>query len=146
MMRAIARGALWVLLVSLTLFLWLNLHELAHTVAARAGGDSSAKYYLYQRTDRGLACIGCNVYAEKRLSYGGNLAVTVAGVLITQLTALGLVGWGSRQALASLRRRISLVVASTCAVDAPLQVLQAVWADVASQQHLTRVDPADTIY
>jgi len=135
-----------ILLAIVALLVALNLHELGHTVAARASGDFDAMYYLYRNDPREGTCIGCNVYDETRLTYLGNVFVTVAGVLTTQAIAFGLWSWGVHRELRSLKRRLSLLIALTFMVDVPLQVLQALHADVAKQVHLIRVDLADTLY
>lgn len=145
-MRKVLRVALFVLLAIAALVVALNVHEMGHTLAARVAGDFDAMYFLYRIDPREGTCIGCNVYDETRLSYVGNLAVTVAGVLTTQVIALVLWLWGTRKTLHSPKRRLSMLIALVFMVDVPLQVLQALGADVSKQQHLTRVDLADTLY
>jgi hypothetical protein len=145
-MKKVLNVAALVLLAVGALLIALNLHEMGHTLAARAAGDSGAMYFLYRNDPHTGTCIGCNVYDETRLSYGGNLWVTVAGVLTTQVIAFGLWLWGVRKEPHSLQRRLALLIALVFMVDVPLQVLQALFADVAKQAQLTRVDLADTLY
>ncbi len=145
-MRKIPYVAALVLLAISAFFVALNLHEMGHTLAARLAGDSDAMYFLYRNDPREGTCIGCNVYDETRLSDLGNLCVTVAGVLTTQVIAFGLWLWGARRELHSLKRRLALLIALVFMVDVPLQVLQALYTDVSKQEHLTRVDLADTLY
>lgn len=104
-----------------------------------------AIYYLYRRYPGG-DCLGCNVYDERRLGYGANLAVTVAGVLVTQIAALGFLAAAARRRAGTGARASFLVLAGVCFVDLPLQVGQALAADVAHQSRLTGVDLADTLY
>ena len=134
------------LLAVIALVLALNLHEMGHTLVARLAGDSDAKYFLYRHDPNLGSCIGCNLYDDKRLSYAGNIAVTVAGVMTTQTLALSLLVWGSRKRLHSAKRRVILLTAFVFMLDMPLQALQALEANVARQQRLTRVDLADTLY
>lgn len=124
----------------------LNVHEIGHTLVAQLSGDRSARYFLYRHDVAHGTCLGCNIYDASRLSYMGNVAVTVGGVVTTQLFAVALLAWSSRQKRYSLRRRASLIAAVTFAVDAPLQVFQAIHANVGTQRALTRVDLADTLY
>jgi len=110
-----------VLLAISALLIALNLHEMGHTLAARAGGDVDAMYYLYRNDPHTGTCIGCNVYDETRLSYLGNLWVTIAGVLTTQMIAFWLWLWGIRKELHSLQRRLALLIALVFMVDVPLK-------------------------
>lgn len=127
------------------LFAGLNLHELAHTVAARLGGDSSAHYSLYHWGEGG-GCVGCNWYDPDHLSFFGNLVVTVAGVLATQIVVLALVVWGAALRRGSLPRRLALVAAGCLFLDFLLQLAQGLLAHVTTQSRLTRVDFADTLF
>jgi hypothetical protein len=145
-MRKVAYVAAMFLLAVIALAVALNVHELGHTAVARLAGDSNAMYFLFQHDPGGSTCIGCNIYDEGRLSYLGNIAVTIAGVAVTQSIVLVLIIFGSRKQLSSHKRQIVLLIAFTFLLDAPLQVFQAAHANIASQQHLTRVDLADTIF
>lgn len=145
-MRKIVYYSGMVLLALITLAIALNIHEIGHTIVAQLAGDHNATYFLYHHDPGKGTCIGCNIYDETSLSYFGNIAVTIGGVAVTQLIVLALVTWGSRQKFRTLKRRIALLVAAIFAVDAPLQVLQALLANIAAQQSLTRVDLADTLY
>lgn len=144
-MRRLGLAASIVLLVVGVLFAGLNLHELAHTVAARLGGDSSAHYSLY-RWGKGGACVGCNWYDPSHLSFLGNLVVTVAGVLATQIVVVALVSWRASPRRGSVARRLALVAAACLFLDFLLQLAQGLLAPVTAQRHLTRVDFADTLY
>lgn len=144
-MRRIGYLLALVLLAVVGLFVMVNVHEMAHTAAARAGGDPGAVYYLYRRYPGG-DCLGCNIYDERRLGYAANLAVTVAGVLVTQVAALGVLAAAGRRRPETRARAVLLVLAGVCFLDLPLQVGQALAADVAHQSRLTRVDLADTLY
>lgn len=142
--RRVGRVLAWLLLAVVGFVAMVNLHEVAHTAAARLAGDRTAVYYLY-RHQPGGDCFGCNVYDDRRLGYAGNLGVTVAGVIATQLAALALLAAARRRRGANTRTALR-VLAGVCLLDLPLQVAQALAADVAHQQRLTRVDLADTLY
>jgi hypothetical protein len=144
-MRRIGFVLALMLLAVACLVVMVDVHELAHTAAARLGGDRGAAYYLY-RHHPGGDCLGCNVYDERRLGYGANIAVTVAGVLVTQVAALGLLVIGARRRAGTWARAAWLVAAGVFFLDLSLQVGQALAADVAHQTRLSRVDLADTLY
>lgn len=143
--KAILLVALMLLPIT-ALVIALNLHELGHTIVARLSGDQTAVYFLYHREANGGLCIGCNIYNEQRLTYAGNLAVTVAGVLTTQAIAVCCVLFSRRQTPKSTAKRISLLITAAFLIDAPWQVFAAITANVSTQHHLTRIDLADTIY
>lgn len=144
--RPIAYFICTLVFVMTVLMLALNIHEIGHTLVAQLSGDHGARYFLYRHDAARGTCLGCNIYDASRLSYMGNVAVTVGGVVTTQLVAVALLVWSSRQKRYSLRRRTSLVAAVIFSVDAPLQVFQAIIANVGTQRALTRVDLADTLY
>ena len=144
-MKRLGLAASMLVFVVGVLFAGLNLHELAHTVAARLGGDLTAHYSLYHWGEGG-GCVGCNWYDPSHLSLLGNLVVTVAGVLATQVVVLALVVWGAARRRGSLPRRLALVAAACLLLDFLLQFTQGLLAQVTAQRHLTRVDFADTLY
>ena len=145
-MRKIAYCFFMFFLALLALAIALNIHEIGHTLVAQIAGDHDARYFLYHHDPGKGTCIGCNIYDETRLSYLGNIAVTLGGVAITQIIVVALLAWGARQKLKGFKRRLAFLVASVFAIDAPVQVLQALLANVAAQRSLTRVDLADTLY
>jgi hypothetical protein len=137
--------ALLVLLVPVAAFVMVNLHEIGHTFFARLFGDGDATYFFYRRFDGGF-CFGCNVYAEARLSYLGNMLVTLGGVVFTQLIMILTLILRRAMADESWGRRAAALFATVCVLDLPLQVWQGMRADIASQTGLVRVDLADFTY
>jgi hypothetical protein len=145
-MRKFSYYALMFLLALVAFVVALNIHEIGHTIVAQLAGDHNARYFLYHHEPGKGTCIGCNIYDETRLSYLGNVAVTIGGVAITQVIVIALVAWGSSQKVRSIKRHIICLVSCVFAIDAPIQVLQALLANVGAQRSLTRVDLADTLY
>jgi len=139
--------ALYVLFVVVSLFVMINVHEIGHTVFARLFGDSSAFYALYRlRPDGSVACIGCNVYDETKISFFGNVVVTLGGVVFSQgLAVVSL--WYKRKAKKSEKgRRFCSVLTAVCVFDAVLQVAQGITANTVQQSAFTRVDIADFVW
>lgn len=141
------------LVLPLALFLWLNIHELGHTLAAYLLGDHEARYALYlkdaaaQHPGPSGACIGCTFYDEDKLSLFGNVLVTVAGLLASQLAALLLLRLASAWLRPdSLRRFLLRFVAWILSCDVMLQVGQALGKRIGTQTRISRVDLADTLY
>lgn len=123
-------------------FIMLNIHEIGHTIFARLLGDPQARYVLYQPGE----CIGCNLYDESKLSPWGNVLNSAAGLIVTQLVALGLVWLSRRRSRNPLARSALGTALVIFLLDVPVQVLQGLVADVNHQTHLTRVDMADVLY
>jgi hypothetical protein len=125
----------------IALFIFVNLHEIGHTLFARLLGDPQSVYYLVQ-IEGDHQCFGCNIYDTAKLTWGANLAVAVAGVLFSQAAALALIaGW--RRAHPAWLRQALLIGVVVFLFDFPLQVLQAFRPDVAYQTGYTNVDFAD---
>ncbi len=130
-----------------SLFIMINVHEIGHTVFARLFGDNHAFYALYRlRADGSLACVGCNVYDEAKLSFLGNVFVTLGGVTFSQLMAITLLWYGEKAKTNQTARRFFRVVATVCLFDVFFQVAQGIVANIAHQVAFTRVDIADFIW
>jgi hypothetical protein len=139
------RRALLVLLVPVAAFVMVNIHEIGHTFLARLFGDTGATYFLYRYSEDGF-CLGCNVYDEGRLSYLGNVLVTLGGVLFTTVAMILSLLLRKMRPVGRWVRRTAAIFATVCFLDVPLQVWQGIQADVASQTGLVRVDLADFTY
>jgi hypothetical protein len=125
----------------IALFVFVNLHEIGHTVLARLLGDPQSVYYLVQ-IQGDHQCFGCNIYDPHKLVWGANLAVTAAGVIFSQASAIGLIVlW--RKAKPAWLRQALLTSVIVFLFDFPLQVFQAFRPDVAYQTDYTNVDLAD---
>jgi hypothetical protein len=97
-------------------------HEVGHTLVARALGDGRATFTLYSSH-----CIGCNLYDSQRLSPMANVAVSLGGVLFTGLAtvaALGTLCWRRRPSW--LPRWLLIELAGVCFIgDFLWQIVQA---------------------
>lgn len=111
-MRTAWRVVRLVVFAIVFMFLMINWHEIGHTVVARALGDSSAHYALYNSTATS-SCAGCNLYNSAQLSDSANIIVNFAGVLFTQIlawVAILLMASGSARAIPSGMLWIVIVV------------------------------------
>jgi len=134
-----ALGALLVLLLSV--FLMINLHELGHTALSWVLGGHSAYYRLVEFGPRGLRCIGCNHYDAAGLGYWSRVLVPLGGVLTTQL-----VFWVSLYLLARYRRlrgAYAWVWLGVFLLDAAVQVVHVLPVNIAAVHAETGVDLAD---
>lgn len=132
-------GTLLVLLLSV--FLMINLHELGHTAMSWVLGGHSAYYRLVEFGPDGLRCIGCNHYDVTGLGYWSRVLVPLGGVLATQL-----IFWVSLYLLARYRRlrgAYAWVWLGVFLLDAAVQVVQALPANIAAIHAETGVDMAD---
>ncbi len=128
------------------LLVFVVIHEAGHTALARLLGDPASTFYLYQITPKS-ACLGCNVYDDKKLTQVGNLLVSIGGLLFTQAAAIFTLFVAGRLPPGSFRRRLLIVYGLVFAfLDVPLQVIQGLAANVAGQSALTGVDLADCLY
>lgn len=124
----------------------INVHEIGHTLLARALGDEDAAYYLYKKFDVDKACLGCNIYDERKLSEFGNMLVSLGGVLSTQLVVWVLVWVWSRRVRLPDHRHLLVTAIIVFASDVPFQVFRGIQADVAGQARLVRIDLADFVF
>jgi hypothetical protein len=124
----------------------INVHEIGHTLLARALGDEDAAYYIYKQFDVDKACIGCNIYDERKLSAFGNMLVTLMGVLFSQLVVLVLAWVWSRGVRLQDYRHLLVTAIIVFALDVPFQVFRGIQADVAGQAGLVRIDLADFVF
>jgi hypothetical protein len=146
-MRTKWRRLLAIILFAPVIFLvMVNIHEIGHTLLARALGDEDAVYYLYREFDTDKACFGCNIYNPRKLTAFENTLVTVAGVLSSQLVVLGLLWLWSRRTRHPGHHYLMVTAIIIFASDVPFQVFRGIRADVASQTGLVRVDLADFLY
>ncbi len=123
----------------------LNVHELGHTVFAQLFGDASAVYHLYQHQPGGGYCLGCNVYDPNALSLTGNLAVTVGGLIFTQMLALGLIFVRSGDRYCFSGPLIHILI-GVCLLDMVFQTFGGLARNVMHQPSLSGIDMADFIY
>jgi hypothetical protein len=92
--RAVLVIGLAVLCVPVVTVAMVLTHEIGHTVMARLLGDGRATFRIY-----GDGCVGCNLYDSQRLTPGGNVAVSLAGVwatMIATIVAVAALAWRRR--------------------------------------------------
>ncbi|RMG97562.1 MAG: hypothetical protein D6706_08370 [Chloroflexi bacterium] len=127
-------------------FLMLVLHELGHTIFARLLGDQTAVFYLYRRFENGGFCIGCNIYNAEALSSSALLLVSLAGLLFTQLIAIGLLYLRRHAQNPSFLHQVTSIWLAVFVLDMPTQLLQIFQVDPARVNRLTNIDLVDTVY
>jgi hypothetical protein len=134
-----------ILLIPALLVGFTVVHELGHTILARALGDPDSTFYLV-KIDEGGTCLGCNIYDHTRISKGGNLLVSLGGLLATQLAALGTLFGYTKAPQGTFVERLSIVIAVGFAfLDVPVQTIQGLVYDLNSQTWPTNVDPVDAM-
>ncbi|MFE2749319.1 hypothetical protein ACFXKS_30455 [Streptomyces scopuliridis] len=119
--------------VALGLFVALNIHELGHTAVAWLAGDHNASYELRCEP----AGFGCNHFDATGMSKPEKLAVTLGGILVTQIITWSLVLLRRR---AGLRwRPVLTALVAVFAIDPVLQFVQAALTPL-PEYDLTKVD------
>jgi hypothetical protein len=83
-MHTIIRIPLWFVQLILAFLLFLNIHELLHTITARVLGDPTAYYVLYERYQDGYA-IGRNYASDDYLTPLAAIIVSLAAPVGTRL-------------------------------------------------------------
>ncbi|MBZ0286407.1 MAG: hypothetical protein K8I30_02245, partial [Anaerolineae bacterium] len=73
--------------IILAFFIFLNLHEIGHTITARLAGDYTAHYIMYERYASGGFSIGRNITNEALLTPLALVIVSLAGPVGTRLLA-----------------------------------------------------------
>ncbi|MFJ5306991.1 hypothetical protein [Streptomyces sp. NPDC088350] len=127
------RTGVVVITALLGMFVALNIHELGHTAVAWLAGDHNASYQLHCEP----AGFGCNHFDATRMNTSEKVAVTLGGVLVTQV-----ITWS----LFLLRRRagrrwypVLTPLLAVFAVDPVLQFTQAALTPL-PEYDLTKVD------
>lgn len=127
----------------LLLVVFTVVHELGHTILARLMGDPDSVFYLY-KIEETSACLGCNIYNQTRLSYAGNLIVSIAGLGFTQVAAfLALIGRRYVRTDTFPQRLLNAVGLSFAFLDVPVQVIQGLLYDISRHTWPTNVDLMD---
>ena len=122
-------------------------HEIGHTVLARLFGDYGSTFYLAQidPDGRGL-CLGCNITDHAKLSPLGNLAVSLGGLLFTQVMALIALGMMRFTLSHTLRNWLLTPIALGFAfLDVPVQVIQGLLYNIERHTWPTGVDLMDAM-
>lgn len=136
---------IFLIVLSIPVFLisFVVVHEAGHTILARLLGDPDSIFYLVN-IDENNFCLGCNIYDPLKLSWGGNLIVSLGGLLATQTVALlALLLLNLRYSNDLSRRLLSIFALAFAFLDVPLQVLQGLAYNLNSNTWPTNVDLLD---
>jgi hypothetical protein len=136
------QAILMTLLVLMSVFALINIHEIGHVVFGRLLGATDARYYLYYEHEGGRA-IGYYTYDSSNLSRMAQSVVTTGGLVFTQLTAVWILILRGAWLRHWFSRRLATVAAAVFTLDFPWQVAQAIRADVMNQTAVRGVDLAD---
>lgn len=115
------------------LFVALNIHELGHTALAWLAGDHNASYELRCEP----AGFGCNHFDATGMSTPWKIAVTLGGVLITQIVTWSLLVL--RRRAGQRWRPVLTPLVAVFAIDPVLQFVQAALTPL-PEYDLTKVD------
>ena len=142
-MRRLVRILLGLVLVPAILIAFVVAHEVGHTLLAQALGDPNSTFYLVKIDEHG-ECLGCNIYDQTKLSWSGNLVVSLAGLLATQVVAVAaLLMLGLRRAGGFLRRLLMGIALEFAFLDVMVQVTQGLLYDMSRHTWPTDVDLLD---
>jgi hypothetical protein len=142
-MRKVLVILLVILLVPVFLVTFTVVHELGHTILARILGDPESVFYL-ARFEAHSTCLGCNIYDPSRLSWAGNLVVSLGGLLATQLVAL-IALFLLRQPIEKrlYRQFLGTIAFGFAFLDVTVQVLQGLLYNLSHETFPTNVDLVD---
>jgi hypothetical protein len=141
-MRKVLIVSLVILLLPVFIVIFVVVHEVGHTILARLLGDPQSVFYLY-KFDEQSTCLGCNIYDPYKLSWGGNLLVSLGGLAATQLSALVLLFLrrGTHHHLWS--RVFGTLGLAFAFLDVPVQVVQGLLYNLDTHTWPTNTDLTD---
>jgi hypothetical protein len=144
-MKRVARVILILVLIPLYLIFFTVVHEVGHTVFARLFGDPSSTFYLVRIDPGGEgACLGCNITDHTRLSYVGNVVVSLGGLIFTQaLAVLSLILLMRTPRNTAQFRALAWIGLGFAFLDVPVQVVQGLLYDITRHTWPTNVDLMD---
>jgi hypothetical protein len=147
-LRRLKTILLIIVLVPIYLVAFAVVHELGHTVLARLFGDPGSTFYLVQIDPGGRGyCLGCNITDHTKISPFGNLAVSLGGILFTQVTALIALGMIRFTLPHTLGYRLFSIIALGFAfLDVPVQVAQGLLYNIERNTWPTGVDLMDAMF
>jgi len=144
-MQKILRSNLIMLLFWILLIAFIVVHELGHTILARLLGDPNSTFYL-AKIGEDSACCGFTIYDTARLSWGGNLTVSLGGLLATQLVALiALFLLRLRRDNFLWRRTFSIIALGFAFLDVSVQIIQGLLYNLDHHVWPTNVDLMDVM-
>ncbi len=118
-------------------------HELGHSILARLLGDPNSVFYLV-RIQAHSGCFGCNIYDQSKLSWSGNLIVSLGGLFATQLVAIFCLFLLRLRHIQSFWQRLfSTIALGFACLDVPVQVIQGLLYNLDHHKWPTEVDLMD---
>ncbi len=143
MMRSLLLTILIVVLFPFYSMLFISIHELGHVAVMRLLGDDDAWFYLV-KVDQDGRCLGCTTSGPDEVSWAGDVAIKLGGLLATQTVAL------TALLLLSLRPRrkwivttLSVVALTFAFFDILAQVPQGLYYNLDNMKFETSVDLVD---
>jgi hypothetical protein len=142
-MRKLLLGILIVVLFPFYSMLFISIHELGHVAVMRLLGDDDAWFYLV-KVDQNERCLGCTTSGPQEVSWAGDVAIRLGGLLATQTVAL------TALVLLSLRPRrkwivttLSVIALTFAFFDILAQVPQGLYHNLDNKKFETSVDLVD---
>jgi hypothetical protein len=142
MMRSFLITLLILVLFPFYSVLFITIHELGHVAVMRLLGDDEAWFYLVKVDENGQ-CLGCTTESEIEYSWGGEVAKSLGGLIMTQTIAL------TALLLLSLRPRrrwivttLSVIALTFAIFDILAQVPQGLYYNLEKMTLETGVDLA----
>jgi hypothetical protein len=142
MMRSFLITLLILVLFPFYSVLFITIHELGHVAVMRLLGDDEAWFYIVKVDENGQ-CLGCTTESEIEYSWGGEVAKSLGGLIMTQTIAL------TALLLLSLRPRrrwivttLSVIALTFAIFDILAQVPQGLYYNLEKMTLETGVDLA----
>src|SRR5512139_1316719 len=142
MMRSFLLTLMILVLFPFYSVLFITIHELGHVAVMRLLGDDEAWFYLVKVDENGQ-CLGCTTDSEIEYSWGGEVAKSLGGLIMTQTIAL------TALLLLSLRPRrrwivttLSVIALTFAIFDILAQVPQGLYYNLEKMSLETGVDLA----
>jgi hypothetical protein len=140
MMRSFLLTILILVLFPIYSVLFITIHELGHVAVMRLLGDDEAWFYLVKIEDD-EQCLGCTTSGPNEVSWAGDVATRLGGLLATQTVAL------TALLLLSLRPRrkwmvttLSIIALTFAFFDILAQVPQGLYYNIDNMKIDTGVD------
>ncbi len=125
--------------------LFITIHEMGHVAVMRLLGDDDAWFYLV-KVDEDGQCLGCTTDSQIDYSWGGDLVLSLGGLIATQTIAI------SALLLLSLRPRkrwvvtfLSVIALTFSTFDLLAQVPQGLYHNLEAKTFRSSVDLVDVM-
>lgn len=144
-MRSFLLTILILVLFPIYSVLFITIHELGHVAVMRLLGDDEAWFYLVKIEDD-EQCLGCTTDSQIEYSWGGNLVLSLGGMIATQTIAI------SALLLLSLRPKkrwvvtfLSVIALTFSVFDLLAQVPQGLYHNLEEKTFRSSVDLVDVM-